>query len=435
MELTILGGGISGLSLAYFLQDVDKVSKINIIEKESTVGGLARSIKYQDKIYDIGPHIIFSKNKEILDFMVNVTSKVNTLKRSNQIIFKDKWVQYPFENDLSKLPEEDRKYCITSFNNNPYEKYDPQNMLQFFLKTFGEGITNLYLRPYNEKIWNFDPSFMNTSMVERIPKPTKEEIQRSANGETVDGYLHQLYFNYPQESGIESLVLGLKNLLNDKVSVYLENQVLSVDKSDNGFIVNTSKDVYNSEMVFSTIPVMEFIDCYKRSPDVLKEKASELKYNSILIAFVQTSKDLCGDNFTFTIPDKDVNFHRISKMDFLGDTYNGDGASYMVEITYNENDYFDDLSDEEIALMIKNDMCKINFAELEKDVEVLNTTRHKYAYVVYDLNHQSNVNYIRNYFDAEGVKLTGRFGTFEYWNMDKCIEESKKLAKKIICDL
>lgn len=70
------------------------------------------------------------------------------------------------------------------------------------MKTFGEGITNIYLRPYNEKIWNFDPAFMDTQMVERIPKPPKEDIIRSASGETIDGYVHQLYFSYPISSGI-----------------------------------------------------------------------------------------------------------------------------------------------------------------------------------------------------------------------------------------
>ena len=107
-------------------------------------------------------------------------------RRSNRILHKKQFVQYPFENDLSKLPKEDIEYCLNSFLNNPYENYDVQNMLQFFLKTFGEGITNTYLRPYNEKIWKFDPCFMDTQMVERIPNPPKEDIIRSANGETSD---------------------------------------------------------------------------------------------------------------------------------------------------------------------------------------------------------------------------------------------------------
>ena len=186
MNITILGGGLAAVSLAYFLQDEEKIEEITILEKEDGLGGLCRSIHKAGYTYDIGPHILFSKDKEMLDLMLEVTGQTNRLRRSNQIIHKGRYVQYPFENDLSKLPQEDLEYCITGFQNNPYENYEAQNMLQFFLKTFGEGITNLYLRPYNEKIWKHDPSFMDTQMVDRIPKPTDEEIMRSASGETVD---------------------------------------------------------------------------------------------------------------------------------------------------------------------------------------------------------------------------------------------------------
>jgi UDP-galactopyranose mutase len=38
---------------------------------------------------------------------------------------------------------------------------------------------------------------------------------------------------------------------------------------------------------------------------------------------------------------------------------------------------------------------------------------------------------IRRYFNEQGVFLNGRFGNFEYWNMDKVIAESRKLAALI----
>ena len=172
METLILGAGLAGLSTAYFLQQQGEEG-ITLLEKEERPGGLCRSIRKNGYIYDIGPHILFAKDKEMLGLMLSVLEKKNDLRRSNQIIHKGRWVQYPFENDLSKLPADDLKYCINAFENNPYENYEATNMLQFFLKTFGEGITNCYLRPYNEKIWKYDPAFMNTSMVDRIPNPPK----------------------------------------------------------------------------------------------------------------------------------------------------------------------------------------------------------------------------------------------------------------------
>ena len=197
MKLCILGGGLSGVSLAYFLQDNPKIKQIDIFEKSENLGGLCSSFQKEGIYYDIGPHIIFSKDKEVLNLMKNLLGKnINKLRRSNKIFYNGRFVKYPFENELSALPEKDREYCLNAFLHNPYENYETGNMLQFFLKTFGEGITNTYLRPYNEKIWKFDPSFMDTQMVERIPKPPREDIINSAKGETTEGYLHQLYFHY-----------------------------------------------------------------------------------------------------------------------------------------------------------------------------------------------------------------------------------------------
>ena len=38
---------------------------------------------------------------------------------------------------------------------------------------------------------------------------------------------------------------------------------------------------------------------------------------------------------------------------------------------------------------------------------------------------------VRDYFNKEGVILNGRFGNFEYWNMDRILRESKNLSEKM----
>lgn len=435
MNAVIMGGGLAGISLAYFLQDREDITHITILEKDDEIGGLCRSLRADGYIYDIGPHILFSKDKEMLNLMLDVLGdNKNELRRSNQIIYKGRWVQYPFENDLSKLPEKDLKYCIESFLHNPYEHYEATNMLQFFLKTFGEGITNCYLRPYNEKIWKYDPSFMNTSMVDRIPKPGEDDIMRSANGETVDGYLHQLYFRYPAEGGIESVIKGFARRLDpSKCCIHTKSEVVSVKREGGKYqILSANGEEYSADLAISTIPVNELAGIYHGVKSDIKGLAGKLRYNSIIIAFIKTREDLCGDNFAFMIPDKEIIFHRISKMDFLGSAYKSDGATYMVEITYREKDQVDSMSEEDLFIAIKAGVRAIGFAKSESDIEIINLTRHKYAYVIYDLEHTLTMEGIRMYFKEEGMVLHGRFGNFEYWNMDRVVRESKELSEKIM---
>lgn len=434
MKTVILGAGLSGLTTAYFLQQHKQYDNITLLEMEDRPGGLCRSIRKGDYLYDIGPHILFSKDKEMLNLMLDVLEGKNDLKRSNKILYKQRQVQYPFENDLSKLPPEDLHYCINAFNHNPYESYEATNMIQFFLKTFGEGITNTYLRPYNEKIWKYDPAFMNTSMVDRIPKPTQEEIRRSAAGETVDGYVHQLYFSYPSQGGIEAVPNGfLKRLDPEKCHIKTNSEVCKITKDGRKYSVYTTDGAcYTADQVISTIPVQALTASYEGATDELKACVSDLRYNSIAIAFVKTPYDLCGDNFAFMIPDKNVIFHRISKMDFLGDAYHhGEEATYMVEVTYRENDKVDTLKDEEFRRQIMQGMVNIGFAKEIEDVTIVDISKYQYAYVIYDLNHTENMRRIREFYHNEEIVLNGRFGNFEYWNMDRILRESFELSKRM----
>ena len=436
MKTIILGAGLSGISTAYFLQDEEGFDDITILEMENKIGGLCRSIKKDNYVYDIGPHILFSKDKEMLNLMLSVLDEgKNDLVRSNQILYKGRKIQYPFENDLSKLPEKELNYCINAFNHNPYENYSATNMIQFFLKTFGEGITNTYLRPYNEKIWKYDPAFMNTSMVDRIPKPTEEEIRRSAAGETIQGYLHQLYFSFPTKGGIEAVPNGfLKRLNSDKCKVVLNSKVTSIEKKGDKYKVIAAGNEYEADLIISTIPVQELSNCYKQATDELKKHVSDLRYNSIAISFVKLPYDLCGENFAFMIPDKNVIFHRISKMDFLGSEYHHteNEATYMIEVTYRANDQIDCMNDQEFKKQIKEGLVSIGFAKNIDDVEFIDITKYKYAYVIYDLNHTKNMEYIRNFYKNEGIILNGRFGNFEYWNMDRILRESLELKNRLI---
>ena len=45
-------------------QQKKQIKQITILEKEEKVGGLLRSYEINKIFYDVGPHIIFSKNKE-----------------------------------------------------------------------------------------------------------------------------------------------------------------------------------------------------------------------------------------------------------------------------------------------------------------------------------------------------------------------------------
>src|SRR5262245_58857039 len=107
-DIGILGGGVSGLSLACFLE-----RSAEVLEAEERPGGLARTFGQDGFLSDIGGHIMFSKDREVLDRMVaTLGDNVERRRRNNQILYQGRYVKYPFENGLSALPREVAYECL-----------------------------------------------------------------------------------------------------------------------------------------------------------------------------------------------------------------------------------------------------------------------------------------------------------------------------------
>ena len=423
-KIGILGGGVSSLAFSHFYEE-----KVSIIEKESNLGGLCRSFIDDDGIaWDIGPHITFSKNQEILEFIISLT-KMNELKRSNRIIHDGRFIKYPFENDLSSLSDKDRDYCLNTFLDNPYENYPSTNMLEFFYEIFGEGITRLFLEPYNRKIWKYETSFMDKQMVERIPKPPPEDIIASAKGEQTEGYLHQLYFHYPEKGGFQTIVNSLAKKIENKAEVSLENKIVEINLSSDIEIV-TDKQKFNFDKIISTIPIHELLPIINpKPPSEIMEALSKLKYNSIHITCLKVKGDWLGDNFAITIADPDIIFHRLSRLNFLGEHYAQRGyTNIMVETTFRKG-LKEDLDHTTLEDKIIKDLKSLDIVNVEK-IENIFTNTFKYAYVIYDQNHRKNTDLVLDYLRSVNITPLGRFGTFEYINSDKAIELAKELAEK-----
>src|SRR6185436_5455581 len=132
-SIGILGGGISGIALAAHL-DAD----VDVLEKRARIGGLSGSIIENGFTFDAaGPHIMFSKNKEVLNLMVEVLGdNVHQRRRDNKIWFKGRLVKYPFENDLAALPKEDNFECILGYLKNPNANATPSNLAEWSYATF-----------------------------------------------------------------------------------------------------------------------------------------------------------------------------------------------------------------------------------------------------------------------------------------------------------
>jgi protoporphyrinogen oxidase len=427
VTIGILGGGIAGLSLANFLDE-----ETIIFEKESQVGGLCRSFDFEGIPFDIGPHILFSKNKAVLDFHASLTEMASH-DRLNRILLKKKLVKYPFENNLSALESDDRDYCLREFINNPYVAMDEKNMLQFFLKNFGEGITDLYLYPYNKKIWKMDPSCLDLQMVERIPKPPVQDVIDGAGGSPKEGYTHQAKFLYPTAGGFQTIVDAYeKRIIQKGNKIVKEFEISRIDKQvDSWSIKSLSGQKFQVDNIVSTIPLPQ-LNRIIETDSFIEELSSSSLYNSIHIVMLRYKGDAMVDQFALYVPDPKVIFHRLSRLNFLGPNYGaGSGDLFlMAEVTFRPDSYLASVNDNEIISRCVDDLDLLGIAKKYNLKSSLVKT-FPYAYVIYDLNHRYRTDIMLDYFRNKGILCHGRFGKFEYQNSDKVVEDSMELAKQM----
>jgi protoporphyrinogen oxidase len=160
VKTAILGGGLSGLTLARLLHE--KGEDVIVLEADPQYGGLCRSRIDQGFTFDTGgSHIIFSQDAEVLAFMRRmIEGNEERTVRNTKVFYKGRYVKYPFENGLSDLPPEDRFFCISEFIKTliAVERGDlpaPANFHEWIHYTFGRGIAECYMVPYNEKIWKY----------------------------------------------------------------------------------------------------------------------------------------------------------------------------------------------------------------------------------------------------------------------------------------
>lgn len=424
MRTGILGGGLTGLAVASGLK-----AEFEVLEKDEECGGLCRSLQEDGFTFDYGgAHIIFSRNRRPVDFMIKVLGD-NCVRgrRNNKVFFKGRFVKYPFENGLSDLPKEDTFECLYYYLKNDYP--EPRNFKEWLYYTFGKGIAEKYLIPYNEKIWNYDAEKMSLHWVEgRVPQPPLEDVIKSAIGIETEGYTHQLYFYYPKTGGIQALIRAMENKI---PSISRNFRVTGIERGKAKWTVSNGKEEKEFDIVVSTIPIFDLIHALGNVPRAVLSAVNSLKYNSLITVMLGIDSPRINEFTAVYFPDKDFLPNRVGfPMNFSVNNVPEGMSSLVAEITSNEGDGVWELKDEDIIKHVVDGLTGRKIIG-KKHICYSQVRRSKYAYVVYDLDYQRNISIIKEYIDKIGIKLCGRFSEFEYLNMDACVEKGMRMAEKL----
>jgi protoporphyrinogen oxidase len=89
------------------------------------------------------------------------------------------------------------------------------------------------------------------------------------------------------------------------------------------------------------------------------------------------------------------------------------------------------LSDDELVKHVLDGLIGYGLVPETHPVVFSNVQRLEYAYVVYTVGYEKNVESLRSWTEDQNVFIHGRFGAFEYLNVDGCVVRSLEMASRL----
>ncbi|MFH0948026.1 MAG: FAD-dependent oxidoreductase [Elusimicrobiota bacterium] len=424
INTVILGGGITGLSIAYHMED----EKYVLLEKEHTVGGLCKSVTDKNGFtYDYTGHLLHIKNPYVKKLVKKLLKKNLVLKTRNSWIYSNNvFTRYPFQANLFGLPQKIIHECIEGLVQAKLQPYPlssipyPLSFHDWCISTFGSGISKYFMIPYNEKLWKMDIRKLTCDwMGNYVPQPTLHEVITGAFTDNDKKIGYNATFFYPKSGGIQSLIDAIK-IPNIKTDI----KISSIDISKK--IVKTNNGEIQYENLISTIPLPELIKLIKSVPEDVENMSKKLKWTSVLNINLGIKRENISDKHWIYFPEKKFNFYRVGFYHNFSESLCPNGTSSMyIEISYRNEKIDKEKMFQKVVADLQN--AKI-IKSLDKIISkcILDIP---YGYVIYDQNRNTALETIQKYLQKKSIFSIGRYGGWKYSTMEDSILEGQNILK------
>ena len=415
----IIGAGISGLTYANYCN-----GDYLIVEKESEVGGYCNTHYVKDYIWDYAGHFFHFKTDEFKKKFIDSLDKDDfvTQDKKTYIYFDNALVDYPFQTNIHELSKDKFIDCLYDlFNKEEKENYD--NFLDMLYGKFGKSITEMFLKPYNEKLYAVDLTKLDKDAMGRFfPYADIKAIIDNMKQNKVNSYNNT--FMYPKKGAQVIIDVLMKDI--DENKILLNSVIQSINLEDKKVILTDGTEIYY-EYLINSMPFDKFLKLTNNKEYI--DFSNELTYNKVLVfnlGFNKKSK--YNDHHWLYFPDKNINFYRVG---FYDNILGADKLSMYIEIGYPKGTVITDEDiNRQLSLTLDNlKKCGIiddTFSLVAYESIVMDP-----AYVHIDAQNDLKVRKIMKDLANKNVYSVGRYGAWTYCSMEDCMVEAKELSEKI----
>lgn len=433
-DVVIIGAGLTGLSVAYHLEQAGFFD-YTIFEKNERPGGLLRSETIDGFTFDYTGHLLHINDDYFSSFLRRITQfdvAFDFVTRKTGIFSHNVVTNYPFQMHLQGLPADVIIECIEGFIKRSKHIKQPQSFHAWVLKHFGPGLGKHFFFPYNSKLLAYDIKKIHPSWTGRfVPSTNLDHLLKGALGYVAPGIGYNSSFYYPFQGGIEFLIKKFSMHLEKKVSINACVQSIDPVKKI-VYLEDGRKKSYR--YLVSTMPLKELLKKIKTTQSNISSTAEKLLCTSVFNINIGFDVKPQNPMHWIYFPEKEYPFYRLGLWHNISamSVPVGKSAAYIEIAQRSQNN----------TLLPKT----IHMAEesIKKTTDFLGLAKHDviarkdlflpYAYVIYDAWRQHNLPKLLNCLKAKDMWSIGRYGAWKYASMQEAIIEGRDVAGRL-CDV
>ena len=433
VKVVIIGAGPAGLTAAYQLTKAGAMS--TVLEADSVVGGIARTVERAGWRFDIGGHRFFTKVTAVQELWHEVLNEDEFVVRPrlSRIYYNGKFFDYPLRagNALRGLGLLEASRCVLSY---AYAHIRPPTNLDSFegwtVSRFGRRLYSIFFKTYTEKVWGVPASDIQADWAAQrikdlsLAKAAIHALMPSREKRTVTSLIEQ--FHYPL-LGPGMMWERFHDLVTERgVKVLLETPVASIEHSGGRATavltcIDGASTRYEADHVISSMPLGQLVASMRPSPpEEILEAARGLRYRDFLtVALVIPERDAFPDNWIY-VHAPDVRLGRIQNFGAWSPAMVKDGWTCLgLEYFVFEGDELWTMDDDDLVKLGKQELGKLGLVD-PSVVETGYVVRMPKAYPLYDDEYKHHVATLRGWLEenAPNVYPVGRNGMHRYNNQD-----------------
>ena len=437
-NIVVVGAGPCGLATARTLVALGH-DDVCVLEAASRPGGLAASfVDDAGFTWDRGGHVVFSHYGEF-DRLLHDTigDEVEQHDRSSFVHIDGTWVPYPFQNNLRHLGAARAAQALADLIDAAHlPAAEPGSSFAAWMeRQFGTTICELFMRPYNEKVWATPPELMSSSwMAERVPTlDWRRALSNVVAGVDDLAWGPNNRFVFPATGGTGAIYTRAAAALGERVR--LNVGVLAIDAREHELTTTTGEVVRYDHLVW-TGALDDLVAVIGGTPSEVTEAASALVSNSVTVVGVGYETPLVDDRSWLYFPDADVPFYRATNFAKYAAANVPGGrteqyCSWMTEVASSD---YRPLDREGLADRVDGALRRLELVPHGAPLASIHVDHIEKAYPVPTLGRDAALAVIHPWLESHDISSRGRFGAWRYelGNMDHAVKMGVDVARRLV---